>query len=108
MIDWLLAELADKGPLPASAIEHDANKRTGPWWGWSDVKRGLEVLFAWGDLVSAGRTRFERTYALPEQVLGADILNTRVARADASRSLVEHAARAHGIGTASDLADYFR
>jgi uncharacterized protein YcaQ len=108
MIDWLKAELAEKGPLPASAIEHDANKRNGPWWGWSDVKRGLEVLFAWGDLVSAGRSRFERTYALPEQVLGADILNTRVARADAVRSLVEHAARAHGIGTASDFADYFR
>ena len=30
MIDWLRAELADKGPLPASAIEHDANKRSGP------------------------------------------------------------------------------
>lgn len=108
MIEWLKSELADKGPMPASAIEHDANKRSGPWWGWSDVKRGLEVLFAWGELVSAGRTRFERTYALPEQVLSTRILNTQVPRADAVRSLVEHAARAHGIGTASDLADYFR
>ena len=42
MIAWLRAELADKGPLPASEIEHDANKRSGPWWGWSDVKTGLE------------------------------------------------------------------
>lgn len=108
MIDWLMAELADKGPLPASAIEHDANKRNGPWWGWSDVKRGLEVLFAWGELVSGGRTRFERTYALPEQVLPQSVLTEQVPRADAVRLLVEQSARAHGIGTAKDFADYFR
>ncbi len=108
MLDWLLAELAAKGPLSARSIEHDATKRTGPWWGWSDVKTGLEVLFERGDVVSAGRTRFERTYALPEQVLPAEILDREVTRADAHRDLVAHAARAHGIGTASDLADYFR
>jgi uncharacterized protein len=108
MLDWLRAELADKGPLPASAIEHDANKRNGPWWGWSDVKLGLEVLFRWGELVSGGRTRFERTYALPEQVLPAPVLAADVPREDAIRQLMEHAAQAHGVGTASDFADYFR
>jgi uncharacterized protein YcaQ len=108
MIDWLRAELAEKGPLPASAIEHDANKRNGPWWGWSDVKRGLEVLFRWGELVSAGRTRFERTYALPEQVLPRAIIDAKVPKQEAIRRLLEHSARAHGVGTASDFADYFR
>jgi uncharacterized protein YcaQ len=108
MIDWLRAELADKGPLPASAIEHDANKRSGPWWGWSDVKRGMEVMFAQGELVSGGRTRFERTYALPEQVLPIEALNRQVPKADAIVSLIEQSARAHGIGTAKDLADYYR
>ncbi|MEO7122618.1 MAG: crosslink repair DNA glycosylase YcaQ family protein [Lacisediminihabitans sp.] len=108
MMDWLLAELAEKGPLPASAIEHDANKRSGPWWGWSEVKTGLEVLFRWGEVVSGGRNRFERSYALPEQVLPAEILGREVAAHDARKQLLAHAARAHGIGTASDLADYFR
>jgi uncharacterized protein YcaQ len=108
MIDWLRAELTDKGPLPASAIEHDANKRNGPWWGWSDVKRGMEVMFAQGDLVSGGRTRFERTYALPEQILPTEVLNRQVPKADAIVSLIEQSARSHGIGTAKDLADYFR
>jgi len=108
MMDWLLAELADKGPLPASAIEHDANKRSGPWWGWSEVKTGLEVLFRWGEVVSGGRSRFERTYALPEQVLPVEVLGREVAPREARKQLLAHAARAHGIGTASDLADYFR
>lgn len=108
MIAWLKAELAEKGPMPASAIEHDANKRSGPWWGWSDVKIGLEVLFRWGELASAGRTGFQRRYALPEQVLPASVIERAVPRAEAQRELVRHAAVAHGIGTASDFADYFR
>lgn len=108
MIEWLRAELAEKGPLPASAVEHDLNKRSGPWWGWSDVKTGLEAMFRWGDLVSAGRTRFERVYALPEQVLPDDVLGRSVSREQAHRELLTRAASAHGIGTASDLADYFR
>ncbi|MHB1171189.1 MAG: winged helix-turn-helix domain-containing protein [Lacisediminihabitans sp.] len=108
MIDWLLAELADKGPLPASAIEHDANKRTGPWWGWSEVKTGLEELFLRGQVVTAGRRRFERIYALPEQILPAEVLGRSLPRHEAHKELVRHSAGAHGIGTASDLADYFR
>src|SRR4051812_24183269 len=34
----LLAEIADRGPLAASEIDHEANVRQGPWWGWSEVK----------------------------------------------------------------------
>ncbi|WP_245571021.1 winged helix-turn-helix domain-containing protein [Glaciibacter superstes] len=108
MLDWLLAELAANGPMPASAIEHDANKRSGPWWGWSDVKTGLEVLFRWGAVVSAGRQRFERVYALPEQVFGPELLNHEVSKDEAHRELVSRSARAHGIGTVKDFADYFR
>ncbi|WP_105033629.1 winged helix-turn-helix domain-containing protein [Cryobacterium aureum] len=108
MLDWLLAELAANGPMRASEIEHDANKRSGPWWGWSDVKTGLEVLFRWGDVVSAGRIRFERVYALPQQVFSPDLLGREILEADAHRELVRRSARAHGIGTVKDFADYFR
>lgn len=108
MLDWLMAELAANGPMRASAIEHDANKRSGPWWGWSDVKIGLEILFRWGDVVSAGRNRFERVYALPERVFPPELLGRTISTADAHRELVSRSARAHGIGTVKDFADYFR
>ena len=108
MLDWLRAELAAKGPLPASQIEHDANKRKGSWWEWSDVKHGLEYLFGWGEVVSDGRTRFERTYALASQRVPAEVLATTVTQADAVRALIADGARAHGIGTLGDIADYSR
>ena len=113
MARWLLDEIRDQGPLPASLVQHDAElfptpTRTGPWWGWGDVKRGLEALFRTGALVSAGRRRFERVYALPEQVLPPAVLGVEVDRAEAHRQLVERAARASGVATAADLADYWR
>jgi uncharacterized protein YcaQ len=108
MLDWLRAELAAKGPLPASKIEHDANKSKGSWWGWSDVKYGLEYLFFWGEVVSAGRKNFERIYGLAEQVLPSDILNAEVPKDEAIRELMRRASRSHGIGTLNDLADYYR
>jgi len=108
MLQWLRDELADKGPTVAGKIEHDANKRRGGWWEWSDVKRGLEFLFAWGEVVSAGRTRFERTYALAEQVIPAEFRDAAIPRDVALRHLLLAAGRAHGIGTAPDLADYYR
>jgi uncharacterized protein YcaQ len=107
-LDWLRAELAEKGPLRASDIEHESNRRQGPWWGWSDVKRGLETMFRQGDVVSAGRTRFERVYGLPEQVLPPSVLEVSVPRDEAIVALVSQSARALGVGTLSDLADYFR
>ncbi|MBF4574045.1 YcaQ family DNA glycosylase [Herbiconiux sp. VKM Ac-1786] len=109
-LDWLRAELAARGPLRASEIEHESNRRQGPWWGWSDVKRGLETLFRQGDVVSAGRQRFERVYGLPAQVLPASVLDdaASVSRSDAIAALVSQSARALGVGTLGDLADYFR
>ena len=108
MLDWLRAELAEKGPLPASRIEHDANKRRGSWWEWSDVKRGLEVLFALGEVVSDGRARFERSYALAAQRVPAEVLAVVVPQEDAVRELIGLSARAHGVGTLGDIADYYR
>ncbi len=109
MLDWLRAELADKGPQQAGKIEHETGgKRRGGWWEWSEVKTGLEFLFFMGEVVSAGRTRFERTYALAEQVLPRELLDVEVDRHSAMRQLLVTATAAQGVGTVRDLADYFR
>lgn len=109
IVDWVLAELAARGPLRPAEIDHDAKQaRRGPWWDWDVVKNALEHLFLFGDVAIAGRRGFERRYALVEQVIPADVLARPVPRADAVRELVRRAARAYGVATASDLADYWR
>jgi uncharacterized protein YcaQ len=109
MLDWLRAELAAKGPQQAGKVEHETGgKRKGGWWEWSEVKTGLEYLFYMGEVVSAGRTRFERTYALAEQVISPELLAIEIPRHDAIRQLLVKSAAAHGVGTVRDLTDYFR
>jgi uncharacterized protein YcaQ len=104
----LRAELAANGPMPASAFEREAERARGPWWDWDHVKRGLERMFRLGEVVSAGRKNFERIYALPEQVLPAEIIEREVPADEAKYQLLKRSAQAHGIGTLSDFADYFR
>ena len=108
MTEFLLAELAEKGPLPASKIEHEANKRSGPWWGWSEVKSALETMFFDGRVAVAGRTNFERYYDLPERRLPAEVLERSIPKSEAIRELVRQAGEALGVATVRDLADYWR
>jgi uncharacterized protein len=91
-----------------SHIERGEREHWG--WNWSAVKRSLEYLFWAGEITSAGRdSAFRRRYAAPEAVLPHAALNAPTpTRAEAHRELVAIAARALGVATASDLADYFR
>lgn len=108
MVRFVLDELRANGPMAASDIEHEENVRRGPWWGLSDIKEALEYLFVFGEVVTAGRKGFERVYALPEQILSPALLGAEVPVEEAQRELVRRALRAHGVGTAKDIADYYR
>jgi len=103
---WLKNELAHAGPQLVSDFEHEQNKRKGDWWGWSDVKTVLELLWFQGDLVSDGRTRFSRRYALPEQVGALPASN--LSRDEQRKELVLRSVKNLGVGTIDDIADYFR
>ena len=104
-ISWIKSELASNGPMTVSQLEHDQNKRRGNWWGWSEVKLLLERLYDAGLLVSAGRTKFSRLYALPEQV---QLPKPTLTIEDQKLALISKSVAAIGVGTAEDIADYFR
>jgi uncharacterized protein len=100
-------EVAERGPLTASAISI-AGKSTGPWWGWSAGKEAAELLFRQGRLMVAGRRHFERLYDIPERVVPKAVLDAApIKPSDAKKALIVRAARAMGVGTARDIAQYF-
>jgi uncharacterized protein YcaQ len=69
----------------------------------------LEALFGRGTLAVADRRpNFARVYDLAERVIPAEHRGRRVDGDEARRELLRRAARALGVGTAADLADYFR
>ena len=105
---WIENELRTRGPLTTSDLEHPDHARKGSWWGWSDVKRTLERMFYCGALVSGGRTKFKRIYALPEQILPSRLMENAPSKHEAQKELLVKSAASHGLGTQKDLADYFR
>ena len=105
----VLAEVAERGPVRTADIEDGPRVRTGEMWDWSDAKKALEYLFWTGKIAVAERVNFERRYDLPERVLPAEVLAAPTpTEEEAHRELLALSARHHGVGTARDLADYYR
>ncbi len=108
---WVLEEVGRRGPLAADdlpAPDSTDPRVPGAWIG--TVMRGvLEAHFLRGALAAAGRrTDFSRLYDLSERLLPREHLCRQVTYDEGRRTLLLQAARAHGVGTAKDLADYFR
>lgn len=112
----ILESIQELGPVTLSQLEHlgDAIKRRKArptdMWNWSPAKRAVEWHF-WKGRVSAVRNpqTFERSYVDPRHVVPEEILAAPTPRDDdAMKALILRGARSHGIGTAKDLADYYR
>jgi uncharacterized protein YcaQ len=111
LVERVFAEVAERGPVTARQIEDDTERDRSQWgWNWSEAKVALEHLFYVGRVTAARRTaQFEREYDLPERVLPAGVLAQEPLDDRAAHLvLVEHAARALGVGTQQCFADYFR
>ncbi len=107
-IDGVLDEVRRKGPLAAAELD-DPGGRAGPWWGWSKGKNAMEWHFRKGRVMVHDRRNFERVYDLTERVLPRHVLDGDTPdETEAGRALLLLAARSHGVGTARDLADYYR
>jgi uncharacterized protein len=105
----VLEEVGERGPTSVRDLD-DPGSRTGPWWGSPKGKIALDWLTATGRLAVHDRTSaFVTRYDLPERVLPAHVLDADPPPRDrAVRQLLLRAARAHGVGTATDLADHHR
>jgi uncharacterized protein len=108
LADAVLQQVQDRGPL--SVNELDAPKtRNGPWWGYGPGKLVLETLFGEGKLTALRGKGFARVYELPERAIPkALLLDERYDKHEAHKELLLRATRHYGIGTAKDLADYYR
>ena len=108
LADALHQKVLADGPVSARDIDGIGGTK-GPWWGWGDTKRGLEHLFYAGRVGAIRRNTFERAYCDPALVVPAAVREQPApTERDAHVALLERSARGHGVGTARDLADYFR
>jgi uncharacterized protein YcaQ len=114
-VQQVLDEVRARGPLTAADLPapNGISRWITRWireaWFASVPRAVLEAHFGRGILAIANRLpNFTRTYDLADRVLPAEHHGRLVEREEAQRELLRQAARAHGVGTAADLADYFR
>ncbi len=110
-VQMVLDEVRARGALTADdlpALNWISRRLPAAWFG-SVPRAVLEAHFGRGALAIANRLpNFTRTYDLDERVIPPNHHARIVDREEAQRELLLQAARAHGVGTAADLADYFR
>jgi len=102
----VLERLAADGPL--TTTELGGARKTPGWWDWSDVKQAVEYLLACGDVVCVERRGWRRVYDLPERALPREALHDDLTDHQCRVELLARAGRALGVGTKSDLTDYYR
>ncbi len=110
-VSGVLEAVRARGPLAADELAggHDAATWLRHTWFRSVPRAVLEDHFGRGRLAVAGRRDdFARVYDLTERLIPEALLEGRVDREAARRVLLATAARALGVATAADLADYFR
>ncbi|MGI8745488.1 MAG: winged helix-turn-helix domain-containing protein [Bryobacteraceae bacterium] len=111
-VSWILEQVRARGPLTADDIpapDGTPSRIPGDAWVGTVQRAVLEVHFGRGHLaIAARRPNFARAFDLAERILPAEHHGREVKREDAQRELIRLAARSHGLGTAEDLADYYR
>lgn len=105
----VLDEVDRLGPLSVKDLS-DSGKRTGPWWGMPKGKVCLESNYVNGTLAIHERTKtFLTRYDRIDRVVPSEILNSPDLDVDVvHKQMLMLGAKSHGIGTARDIADYFR
>ena len=105
----ILKHVEANGPVTARELSTRTTKKSS-WWDWDEAKTALEYLFLTGQLMSCGRgSDFARIYDITERVLPSKVLNTPTpTENEARKQLLVRAAKAQGVATLTDLADYYR
>ncbi len=110
-VEQVLEEVRKRGALMASELpspEGIAARIPGSWHR-SVARATLEAHFARGVLgIADRRPGFARVYDLVERLVPAEIHACEVDADESRRRLLAQSARALGVATAADLADYFR
>lgn len=108
-LERILDQVRERGPIQTSDLEESGAKSGGVMWNWNEGKMALEYLFVKGTVTTAARPNFTRLYDLTERVIPAQHLAfPSPSEEDALGELLLRSARSLGVGSATDIADYYR
>ena len=104
-IQMVRERIQREGALKVSDFER-GDHPAGAWWNWRPAKVALEYLYAFGELMIAGREKFQRIYNLTERVLPAWVDTTEPTIEQRDRFWIERGAQALGVFLPRHAGDY--
>ncbi len=110
-VDEVLDHVRARGPLSADELPapDGQSRRLDQSWFGTIPRAVLEYHFGRGALAVAGRRpNMARVFDLSERIIPGEHHAADFEIAEQQRRLILLAAKAHGIGTAADLGDYYR
>ncbi|MDI6769728.1 MAG: crosslink repair DNA glycosylase YcaQ family protein [Anaerolineales bacterium] len=96
MLPLVLERIRREGALKVSDFER-GDHPAGVWWNWRPAKVALEYLYAFGDLMVAGRVKFQRIYDLTGRVLPEWVDTREPTPEERDRFWIERGAKALGV-----------
>jgi uncharacterized protein YcaQ len=109
-LETAIEKVRSDGPLTAHDLPPIKRPTSKPGdWKKSVARSALEYHFGHGNVSVADRLpNFQRVYDVPEKIIDEPHFSTSMSKTDAQRELLNRAARAFGVATVHDLADYYR
>ncbi len=105
IVPQVLERIRKEGAIKVSNFESDGHKG-GTWWNWRPAKVALEYLYSRGELMIAGRDKFQRKYDLSERVLPKWVDTSEPTAEECDQFWIERGAKALGICTVRQAGDY--
>jgi uncharacterized protein YcaQ len=99
----ILARIRREGPALARDFAAPEGKKSSGWFDWKPAKQALEQLFMEGELMVAGRRRFEKVYDLSERVVPAGIDTRYPNDKEMARYLIQSSLRAFALARPGEI-----
>lgn len=110
-VQCVLEEVRERGEVTGGELS-DPRRVAGDESGWGSRSLGtvaLDWLYRIGELGVRRRGNFEKVFSPIEAIIPAGVLDSPTPSVeDAQRELIVQSVQSLGVGTAADIADYFR
>lgn len=107
VLEHVRRRIDQEGPLRARDFENAARVKRQSWWGWTQEKTALEVLWRCGELAISHRDGFEKAYDRVENVIPRPLRDRKI---DAEQSVAWKCAEALerlGAATPAEIAGFW-
>ncbi len=107
VLDHVRERVHREGALRTRDFENAAGVKRNSWWGWTQEKTALEVLWRCGEFAISHRDGFEKAYDRIEAVIPAEVRDRKIDREESVAWKCEQALERLGAASPAEIAGFW-